>query len=71
MMKIGMYYSNSGERLVEIKRRNSDNTYATVFHTKLRTMWVPQRVDFTMTEEKILDFLNDGDKVAGWRCVEA
>ena len=59
MMKIGQHYSNSGNRLVEIKRVNADNTYATVFHTKLRTMW----------EQDILDFLTDGDKVARWESV--
>jgi hypothetical protein len=32
MMKIGLHYSNTGDRLVEIKRINPDNTYATVFH---------------------------------------
>jgi len=69
MMKIGQHYSNSGNRLVEIKRVNADNTYATVFHTKLRTMWVPQRVDLVMREQDILDFLDDGDKVARWESV--
>lgn len=71
MMKIGLHYSNSGNRLVEVKRMNPDNTYATVFHTKLRTMWVPQRVDFTMTEQDIVDYLADGPEVAGWKCVYA
>lgn len=71
MMKIGLHYSNSGNRLVEIKRQNPDNTYSTVFHTKLRTMWVPARADFSMKEEEIIDYLADGAKIAGWECVNA
>jgi hypothetical protein len=69
MIKIGLHYSNSGDRLVEVKRKNPDNTYATVFHTKLRTMWVPARSDYCMTETEIVDFLADGPEVAGWENV--
>lgn len=71
MMKIGLHYSNSGERLVEVKRVNPDNTYATVFHTKLRTMWVPVRSDYSLTETEIINFLADGPEVAGWESVHA
>jgi hypothetical protein len=71
MMKIGLHYSNTGDRLVEIKRVNPDNTYATVFHNRVRTMWVPVRSDFCLTEQEIVDFLADGANVAGWECVNA
>jgi len=71
MMKIGLHYSNSGNRLVEVKRINPDNTYATVFHNRVRTMWVPARSDYCMTETEIVNFLADGPEVAGWESVRA
>jgi len=60
MMKIGLHYSNTGDRLVEIKRVNPDNTYATVFHNRVRTTWVPVRSDSCLTEREIVNFLADG-----------
>ena len=71
MMKIGLHYSNSGDRLVEVKRINPDDTYATVFHNRVRTMWVPVRSDYCMTETEIVNFLADGPEVAGWESVHA
>ena len=71
MMKIGLHYSNSGERLVEVKRVNPDNTYATVFHNKVKSMWVPMRSDYSLTETEIINFLADGPEVAGWESVHA
>lgn len=71
MMKIGLHYSNTGDRLVEVKRQNPDNTYSTVFHVRVRSMWTPVRADFCMTETEVIDFLADGYKVAGWEMVYA
>lgn len=59
MMNIGLHYSQSGNRLVEVKRINPDHTYATVFHSRVRTMWIPVRSDYCLTETEINTFLED------------
>lgn len=59
MMNEGVHYSRSGARMVEVKRMNPDQTYATVFHTKTRNLWTPVRSDFTMTEQEVQQWLMD------------
>lgn len=59
MMNEGVHYSRSGNRMVEVKRVNPDQTYATVFHERTRNLWSPVRGDYALTESEVAQWLKD------------